>query len=112
MKRYSFVYLNKNKKILELIEYLEEKYDLTFLDIIDLGSNFELKIPYINLSKPSKEIMFKSNEDFKKNCDRFCSNCNFPIPLEDLEPLKGNEENLKCCMACGDIVWEDGEFKD
>lgn len=114
MKRYSFIYYDKTRRLSKLIEYLEEEYKLTFLEIIDLNPTFSITLPYfgIGFARFKKEVMFKSSKKFKESGNRFCPDCNFPIFSEnDLEPFKGNEENQKTCKHCIHIVWEDGGFK-
>jgi len=100
MKRYSFIYSYKNKKLSELIEYLEKKYVLKYLETIDFNSPFSLNIPLFGFSPPHKEIMFKSNKAFDKI--KKCKNCNFPIESDDWIVVKNI--NISVCRNCsGDI---------
>ena len=105
MRRYSFIYSGSNKRITELIEYLEEVYKLKFLDVIDLAPNFSFNPPLISFSQSSKEIMFETNEEFEKI--RKCKFCNFPISSKDLELYKNN---LEACKNCGRPCKENGEY--
>lgn len=108
MKRYSFIYTKKDKRIADLIEYLEENYGFTFLEIIDLNPLFSFNLKLLNISNPSKEIMFKWNPKIKQIY--ICNFCNFPVALEDLEPFEGTTRNEKACKNCFNVVYERGKY--
>ena len=96
MKRYSFIYSYKNKKLSELIEYLEEKYGLEYLETIDFSSPLSFNALVVGFSPPHKEIMFKSNETFNKM--RKCKECNFPIESSDI--IKEENVPYPICRNC------------
>jgi len=80
MKRYSFIYGYKYKRLAEFIQYLEENYNLRYIETIDLSSPISFSIPLIGFSPPNKEVIFESNPNFDKI--RKCKGCNFPIESE------------------------------
>ena len=100
MKRYSFLYGYKYKKLSELIEYLEEKYNLEYSETIDFNSPISINLP-IGFSMPLKEIMFKSNKEFDNI--KKCKDCNFPTAPDDWDLLGGTRDMLICKNCRKDI---------
>lgn len=80
MKRYSFIYTYRYKRLAELINYLEEKYKIKYLETISFDSPLSLNF-IIGVSHKEKEVIFQSNALIDKA--KKCNICNFPIEAED-----------------------------
>ncbi len=96
MKRYSFIYGYKYKRLAELIEYLEEKYNLRYIETIDLSSPISFNILLIGFSPPNKEVIFESNSNFDKIIK--CKDCNFPTEQTDV--IKEENVPYYICRNC------------